>query len=210
MPRVHRLPVTCTDVIIPSTACDGPWAAQRASHGHPRVEEVFAVVAYCLAAYYASLSSPPEFVPSPPLIIDSSAANRQAVIEAFLAGREVAGCSASTASGASGSPSRGAQAAAHVYQVQKPRSPYADTRCRADATTWRDGFVNSSRRQSFVTTRGGHDPVPPLAAAAASRAVVDQLADLAGRDGDRRHHLPAHRRPGRRAGDPAEVLPDRP
>jgi hypothetical protein len=30
-----------------------------------------------------------------------------------------------------------------------------------------------------------HDPVPPVAAAEVSRAVVDQLADLARREGDR-------------------------
>ena len=54
-----------------------------------------------------------------------------------------------------------------------------------------------------------HDPVPSLAAAEASRAELDQLADHPGRDRDRAHHLLARRGLGRGPDPAAEGGRDR-
>ena len=54
-----------------------------------------------------------------------------------------------------------------------------------------------------------HDPVPSLAAAQASRAELDQLADHPGRNRDRDHHLLARRGLGRGPDPVAEEGRDR-
>ena len=82
------------------------------------------------------------------------------------------------------------------------------TRRRADAPV-RPRSLRHGLRHPASATAGArcaearHDPVPPLAAAQASRAELDQLADHPGRDRDRDHHLLARRGIGR-GSDPPE------
>jgi methionyl-tRNA formyltransferase len=93
-----------------------------------------------------------------------------------------------------------------VHQFKSLKAPEAvEAMKAAGADIGIMAFVLQFAPQEFVKIpKHGTDPVPPFAAAEVPRPVVDQLADLARREGDRPHHLPADRRPGRGRGDPAE------
>ena len=139
----------------------------------------------------------------------------KAALEAFLArGDEVAGvfCMPEKPGAKPDALREAAQAwGLPVFQFASLRSSAAEGRMRELRRRPRRDGLCAAVRAAGVREHPAprHHPVPPLAAAAPSRALLHQLADRAGRNADRAQHLPAHRRAGRRPGDPAEVVPHR-